>query len=192
MESTRDKERALFLQITEGDEDAFRELFRIYTPILRPLIYKLTKTEYSIEDILQDVFFKIWMSRGQLPDIENPRSWILKITFHDCFGYLRKNAVRNRAVGTETSETYTEQTVELREMARLVNEAIELLPPQAKKVYLLSRTEGRKLADIADELQLSLQTVKNTLSRALKSIREYLLKHGVFLPLCLMMFRDLP
>ncbi|GEP96111.1 RNA polymerase sigma factor [Chitinophaga cymbidii] len=187
MYTTSDIERALFLQVAEGDEAAFRELFHIYTPLLRPLIYKLTKTEHVIEDILQEVFFSIWMSRAQLPAIENPRSWILKIAFHDCFGYLRKAAVRNRQ-GPAATEVFEDTKLEFRETARLVQEAVAQLPPQARKVYLLSRQEGMKLTEIAEELQLSLQTVKNTLSRALKSIRGYLASRGVFLPLLLLWY----
>lgn len=187
MHNTSDNEKALFRQIAEGDEAAFRELFHVYTPILRPLIYRLTKTDHIIEDIIQEAFFKIWMSRDKLRDIEQPRSWILKIVFHDSLGYLRKAEVRKRLNET-AEEGFHDEQLAFRETARLVNEAIAQLSPQAKRIYLLSRQEGMKLADIATTLQLSLQTVKNTLSRALGSIREYLEKSGVFLPLLLLWY----
>ncbi|UYQ91230.1 sigma-70 family RNA polymerase sigma factor [Chitinophaga horti] len=185
MHHTTDIEKHLFLQIAGGDQAAFRELFHRYTPLLRPLIYKLTTTDHIIEDILQDVFFKIWLSRDKLPDIENPRSWILRITFHDCFGYLRKEATKRRheIVPEAAAE---DQQLDFRETSRLVNEAVAGLSPQAQKIYLLSRRDGLKLPEIAETLGLSLQTVKNTLSRALKSIRDYLAEHGVFLPLLLL------
>lgn len=188
MHTTSDNEKALFLQIAEGDETAFRELFHIYTPLLRPLIYKLTRTEHIIEDILQDVFFKIWLSREKLPDIENPRSWILKIAFHDCFGHLRKAAVRQRNMGQPAEEAFLEEHIEFRETARLLEEAVERLPPQARRVYVLSRQEGLKIPEIAGRMQLSVQTVKNTLGRALKSIREYLAGRGIYLPLLLLWY----
>lgn len=185
---TSDNEKALFASIAEGDEAAFRELFHLYTPLLRPLIFKLTKTEHLIEDILQDVFFKIWLQRDVLPQISNPRSWILKITFHDCFGHLRKAAVRQRNNGPVPEESVPEGILEFRETSRLVEEAIALLPPQARRIYLLSRQEGLKLAEIAEKTGLSLQTVKNTLSRALRSIREYLENKGVSLPFLLLWY----
>lgn len=188
MHTTPDNEKALFARIAEGDETAFRELFHLYTPLLRPLIFKLTKSEYIIEDILQDVFFKVWMQRDKLTNIENPRSWILKIAFHDCFGHLRKMAVRNRGNEPMPEESMPEEDLEFRETARLVEEAIALLPPQAQRIYLLSRHEGLKLVEIAERTGLSLQTVKNTLSRALRGIREYLEKRGIYLPLLLLWY----
>lgn len=189
MHNTPDTEKILFLQIAGGDEAAFRELFHRYAPILRPLIFKLTSTEHIIGDILQDVFFKIWLSRDKLPEIENPRSWILRITFHDCFGYLRKAEVRRRNQLTAGESTADENwQLEFRETSRLVNEAVSALSPQAQRIYLLSRRDGLKIAEIAEQLHLSVQTVKNTLTRALKSIRDYLEQHGVFLPLLLLWY----
>lgn len=177
--------------IAEGDEVAFRDLFHSYVPLVQSVVAKLIGNTEAVPDVVQEIFLRIWLARDRLPDIENPRSWILRIVYHQSFNWLRQQkAQRKRDLVLleeiqSVSTLGTEEAAQFEETSRIVQAAIEQLPPQARKVYLLNREEGLKIGEIAQQLQLSTQTVKNTLGRSVKAIRNYLCREGIFLPICL-------
>jgi RNA polymerase sigma-70 factor (ECF subfamily) len=182
-------DKELFRLISEGDETAFRMLFRRYIPELRPLILHLTKTASVTDDIVQETFLRLWISRDKLPEIENPRSWLLRIVFHLSFSYLRKQVVHHKAIDAITSDytadgpaSSTEETMVYNAMMKQVSTAVAQLPPQAKRIYLLSREKGLKIPEIAGELSISPNTVKNSLVRSLQFIRKQLELSGHLFP----------
>jgi RNA polymerase sigma-70 factor (family 1) len=178
-------EKLLFRSIAEHDETAFRQLFHLYYQQLYPLILKVTRAQNVTEDILQETFLKLWISRDRLPEIENPRAWIMRIAYFQAFTFLRKKATHQKAVDklsgradTERLRSDVEEAVSFRNLQALVRRAVQQLPPQQKKVYLLSREQGLKTREIAVKMNLSEQSVKNTLVRALKFVREEVEKGG--------------
>jgi RNA polymerase sigma-70 factor (ECF subfamily) len=184
----------LFALIAEGNEKAFKELFHLYVPLMRRIIIRITKDEKVVPDLMQDVFLRIWLSRGKLAEIEHTRSYILQIAYHQSFNWLRQQKVRDKAKdrlpagwGNAITNNTTEAVL-LEDTNRLVRQAIDALPPQAKKIYRLSRDAGMSIAEIAAELQLSPQTIKNTLGRSLKLIGGYLETRGIYLPLLLLWY----
>jgi RNA polymerase sigma-70 factor (family 1) len=184
-------ETALFHQIAQGDESAFEALFHLYVPKIKPVITRIIQVEGAEKDIIQEIFLGIWLSREKLTDILVPHNWIFKIVYHRCYSWLQKQGVRNKATQVITRESLdhsnlTEENLAFTEISTLVKQAIHQLPPQAQKIYLMSRETDLKISEIADLLQLSPQTVKNSLVRSLKSIREYLTGHGITLPLILL------
>lgn len=193
-------EKQLFDLIAEGDETAFRDLFNLYTPQLYPMILKVTKVENVAEDILQETFLKLWISRDKLREIENPRAWILRIAYFQAFTFLSKKAIHQKAVGKledkarlQSQRNDIEETMAFSSLQAVVRKAVSNLPGQTKKIYQLSREQDLKIPEIAKQLNLSEQTVKNTLSRALKFIREYVQRAGhvlFFIALFLKMFSN--
>ncbi|HEY9258792.1 sigma-70 family RNA polymerase sigma factor [Chitinophaga sp.] len=184
-------ENALFLQIAEGDEAAFETLFHLYVPKIKPVIVRVIQVEGPEKDIIQEIFLGIWLSREKLTEVLVPHNWIFKMVYHRCYSWLQKQGVRSKASRIITRESsdhsnLTEENIAFSETSLLVKQAILQLPPQAQKIYLLSREKELKIAAIADQLQLSQQTVKNSLVRSLKFIREYLVSKGVTLPLLLL------
>ena len=181
-------DKALFHLIAEGDETAFRELFHAYIPQLEPLVMHLTKTASVTEDIIQETFLRVWLNRDKLPAIENPRSWLLRIVFYQSFTWLRRQSVHHKALdalalGGEQMRSTTEEEVVYAAMLRVVGEAVQQLPSQAKKIYKLSREGGLRIPEIAERLGLSPHTVKNSLVRSLQTIRRHIEAGGYWLPL---------
>ncbi|MGN6510363.1 MAG: RNA polymerase sigma factor [Chitinophaga sp.] len=181
-------DKALFQLIAEGGEAAFRELFHAYVPQLEPLVMHLTKTASVTEDIIQETFLRVWLNRDKLPAIENPRSWLLRIVFYQSFTWLRRRNVHHKAMdamalGGEPMRSTTEEEVVYAAMLRLVGEAVQQLPAQAKKIYKLSREGGLRIPEIAEQLGLSPNTVKNSLVRSLQTIRRQIEAGGYWLPL---------
>ena len=189
MQANSTNDRELFQLISEGDESAFRQFFHRYVPELRPLVSHLTKTAAVTEDIIQESFLRLWISRDKLTEIENPRSWMLRIVFHQSFSYLRKQVVHHKAMDVISSRYTADEPVSTTEelmiysaMVKQIGVAVALLPPQAKRIYLLSRENGLKIPEIAAELSISPNTVKNSLVRSLQFIRKHLELSGHLFP----------
>ncbi len=175
-------EKWLFTQIAEGDESAFRKVFHFYMPSFYPMIVQVTKSGSVAEDIIQETFLRLWIHRDKLKEIRNPRAWLLRIAYLQAFTYLRDQTIHVKAIArlaaTETNTDDTELFMAFKNTEALIKKAVDELPKQQKTVYRLSRESGYKTDQIAREMGLSEQSVKNTLVRALKYIREYLEKAG--------------
>jgi RNA polymerase sigma-70 factor (family 1) len=178
-------DKDLFARIAEGEETAFHQLFASYVPFLQPTIYKIVKDDHAAQDIIQETFLRLWIHRDKMPGIENPRSWILRIAYYRAFSYLRSMSVYDKAVnsltvtGAEPTETTgPEDALVFNDMRRQVEQAVDLLPGQQQKAWELSRKSGLSIADIALAMNLSPQSVKNTLGRAQQFIRNHLEKAG--------------
>lgn len=142
-------------------------------------------------DIVQEVFLGLWLGRDKLSTIDTPHNWIFRMVYHRCYSWLQKQEVRRRAsqqLGVlETGRSVqTQEDLDFAETTRLLQQAVSLLPPQAQRIYLLSRETDMKIADIASQLSISTQTVKNSIVRSLRFIREYLSTHGIVLPMAIL------
>lgn len=179
-----ENEQLLLKQISGGDEQAFGILFYHYLPVLRSFALRFTKSEDAAEEIIQDTFLRVWLNRDKLEQVENIKAWLYKYASNECLSYLRKTLKQARAIDSLMAEEPKESnttidTIHLNEVNHLIEVAIERLPGQRKKIYLMSRSEGLNIAEIAEKLGLSPNTVKNALVISLKSIREYLGKNGI-------------
>ena len=176
-------EAALVLQVAEGNENAFAELYRIYVPLLTPFIYGITKSEAMVDEMIQEAFLRLWVSRDKLYEIKNPRGWIFKITANICYTWLRRliverNIVQNMEVQSITDDITGEESVDVKILMKEIREAVNALPPGRKKIYRMSREQGMTIAEICASLGLSASTVKNTITKSLQTIRERLQSKG--------------
>lgn len=191
-ETTSYNEKVLFQLIAAGDEKAFDTLFNLFLPRLYPFIIKLTRSEQATQEIIQETFIRVWLNRDKLPGIDNPGGWLFKVTSNECYSYLRKSVLNNKFFNTIDTEpdpvdaTYEE--LDLKELNRLIGEAVDKLPPQRKKIFQLSREQGKSIPEIAATLNLSPNTVKNALVSSLKFIREYLGKYDVLFLILILPF----
>lgn len=186
-------EKELLLLIAEGNEEAFRKLFSIYIPFLQPSIKKLVKDPAMVDDILQEVFLRIWVYRDKLPAIESPRSWVLRIAYNRAFTWLgkqEKNAARpvSMEIDLQAASTETEEQLAFQALKDLLAKAVDQLPPQQRRIYLLSRNSELNMQEIADQLGISVHTVKNALGKALQSIRAYIEGSGYPMGMVLIFF----
>ncbi|AOM80595.1 RNA polymerase sigma factor [Pedobacter steynii] len=181
-------ERLLLKQISEGDEHAFSILFYHYLPVLQAFALRFTKSPAAAEEIIQDTFLRVWLNRDKLTEVENVKAWLYKYASNECLGHLRKVLKQAKAIDNLKQEqahesNTTTDTIHLNEINQLISAAVERLPAQRKKIYLMSRGQGLNIPEIASSLDLSPNTVKNALVISLKSIREHLQHHGVTLGL---------
>jgi len=169
--------------LASGDEEAFSRLFYQYVPILKPFITRFTHSPDITEEIIQEIFIRIWLSREKLENVDNIQSWLFRFASNECLNYLRRQLLENK-VKHEASHDYqsedhtTAEYLGLNELRHLLDEAISQLPPQRQRIYRMSRVQGMKMDEIAGALDISPNTVKNTLVTSLKFIRNYLALFG--------------
>lgn len=185
-------ERDYFVQIAAGDEVAFSVIFYHYTARIHPMIKKITRSEEVTEEIIQDVFVSLWNCREKLTEIDNYAAYIFTIATNKTFNYLKLKARIEKhlnAVRLEKDFTNnTLETVELHETRELVGQFIKLLSPQKKLIYNLTREEGLTHEQIAQQLNISKNTVKNHLVETLKFLRENLLRSETVFPFLINIF----
>ncbi len=140
------------------------------------------------EDILQDVFFKIWNKRGQLPQVNSFNAFLFTVAKHHTFNQLKRMAketlIKKQEINTEPNCETPEEQLQFKALESALNEIISTLPLQQQKAYRLSRDQHLKQEDIARQMQISVSTVQNHLNRALKTIREKLEKYYFLFVLC--------
>jgi RNA polymerase sigma-70 factor (family 1) len=180
-----DNEASLLLQVAEGDEKAFSSLYYKYHHRLGIYLYQLTSSRPFAEEILQDVFCKVWEKRDQLPAIENFQTWVFTIAKNQALNALRSmvsERLKKKVWEKDQVDMPGLDQVTAEDQLQLIDKAISQLPPQQKKVFMLSRYKRLKYIEIAQELNLSKETIKSYLQIATSSIRKYVNNH---LPLLL-------
>jgi RNA polymerase sigma-70 factor (ECF subfamily) len=169
-------EKDLLCQVSSGDQSAFAQLFYRYHQHLGIYIFQLTASRELAEEIVQDVFLKIWNTRETLATVDNFRAWLFVISKNHTLNCLRK-LVKERQQQQQWQQIQeTEQLLEeapSEEQFQLIDQAISQLPPQQKKVFILSRYRRMKYEEIARELNLSRETVKYYLQTANATITKF-------------------
>jgi RNA polymerase sigma-70 factor, ECF subfamily len=155
----------------------FERIFREHHVSLCNLAYNIVRDTDAAKDIVQDVFVKLWKNRETIEMGEQIKHYLLKATAHTALNHLRYS---KRTIRIE-KESLLEATLQapahpeeagFRELERNVRQAIDRLPPKCKVIYLLSRHEGLKYAQIAEALGLSVKTVENQMGIALQKLRD--------------------
>jgi len=190
MPAFNDKE--LFIQIANGDERAFTELFHTYTPKLLPFLIKLTRNEHLAQEMIQETFLRLWMNRAELIKVNQPAAWIYRIASNVSITWLRTQGNRLKLLQKmefpTTADSINEQ-IDSKELELIISRTVCLLPERRQQMYRLSREQGLTHQQIAEQLNLSLSTVKNQIGISLKFIHELICKEtGLSLITILLLF----
>ncbi|WP_183559170.1 sigma-70 family RNA polymerase sigma factor [Mucilaginibacter sp. SP1R1] len=184
-------EGELLTQVASGNEYAFRKLFMAYHQQLGVHMLRITNSVELAEEVVQDVFLKIWLTRESLVGVDNFKAYLFVISKNhalNCLKKLAKERMLQKSMEDSSLKRLVVETTDTNMYYNLLDEAIDQLPPQQQKVYLLSRHGRLKYAEIADQLELSKETVKKYLQIATTSITDYVHDHQevtVFLLLAL-------
>ncbi|MEO5682295.1 MAG: sigma-70 family RNA polymerase sigma factor [Chitinophagaceae bacterium] len=171
--------KALFLQIAEGDKTAYRAIFDLYKAPFYAAAFKMTRSAYLAEEIVQEVFIILWTKRIQVAAAEKPIAYLLTILYNCIYGHFKKIAAEKNMQQRlqQHSNDWKEQSLETilqdKENQHIINKLIAQLPPQQQLVYKLSKQEGMSRIAIASQLRLSPNSVRNHLHDAVKTIRHY-------------------
>lgn len=166
-------------RIATGDEQAFRQLFEQNWGQVYGVAFAFMKSEAIAEEVVQDIFLKIWLKKEQLIDVEKPVSYLSAFIRNHILNELRKKTkeetFRKRLLEYFQQQNYSpEEQLLLKESESIINAAVSTLPPRQQLIYKLSRQQGLTQDDIAHQLHISKNTVKSHMNKALHAIRNYI------------------
>jgi len=168
----------LLTRLKNGDMLAFDWVYELYSHKLFSFVFKILKNEAEADDIVQEVFVKIWESRHKLEDYKLLNSYIFTIAYNNSIDLIRKRInnkkylehLKNSAV-VNVAPTVISQ-IEFNELNNQAEKLIANLPERQKQVYVLHREEGLTYPEIAEQLGISKNTVENHMVKALKYLHQ--------------------
>ncbi|MCG8321298.1 MAG: RNA polymerase sigma-70 factor [Cytophagales bacterium] len=178
--NTDTDESILIKRIKSGDEIAFKVVYDRYQRRLRHYAFKITKSRFMADELLQEAFLRIWLDRKKLKPELSFDHYLFKVAKNLALKHFRKVALDERLKkqqlnNIEKVSNATQNIITFKEYQHLVQEVIQNLPPRNRSIYLMSRQEGKSNQAIATALNISEKTVRNNLVLALKAIKEKLL-----------------
>ena len=173
------EQKQLFDQLAKGSETAFKAIFDLYKRRFYAVAFKMTRSEYVAEEIVQEVFITLWARRSQLIEIEKPATYLFTVVYNSIYAHFKKLALEKRtreafSAIPEEFESPLEQLIQNKENEQLLQRAIGQLPAQQQLVYKLIKQDGLSREEVAAQLHISPHTVKNHLQEAMKFLRIYL------------------
>ncbi len=160
--------------VANGDEIAFGKLFYFYHNQLAEFIVSITRCEEITEEIVQDIFLKIWNNRENLYIIKKFNSYLFILTRNHTLNAIRKLSAEKQRQKIYLEVVESESALEEdEEYLALFDTAISQLPPQQQKVFLLKQ-QGFKNAEVAAQMELSPASVKKYQQWAIQSITKFI------------------
>lgn len=167
-------------RIKLGDEQAFELLFRRYFVRLSAFANKFLNDSDLSQEIVQEVFMKIWETREDINPDDSLKSYLFKIAQNLSINKLKRAKVESRykevfkLVYFDHQEFSAHESLLAKELEENISISIGNLPPECRKIFELSRNEGLKYREIADTLHISVKTVESQMSKAIKTLRSEL------------------
>lgn len=176
------QEKEILILLKQGEVEAFEKIYHLYSPRIYGKLLKLLKSVPQTEEILQDVFLKIWEHRASIDPEKSFRAFLFKIAENKVYDFFRK-AARHKEFEKEiiTLATANYRVIEdLKaddEKTTLLENAINVLPPQRQQVFRLCKLEGKSYKEVSDLLGISVSTISDHIVKATKSIRSQFDNH---------------
>lgn len=175
----KNEEKKLLILLAEGSEYAFQLIFDRHRNRIFKLAMQYVKSPAIAEDIVQDVFLKIWFQRTNLPGINSLEGWIYTLSRNLILNHLKKlshewNIRGNWAEHTIHFEETTDHKIRTDQYNQVLLQAVSQLTNQQQLIYRLAKENGLSYDAIAKKLSLSPRTVKTHMANALSSIRKFL------------------
>ena len=178
-------DKGLFKQIKRGNEDALEILFKKYYQQLCLYVQTYVRLPQLSEDIVTDLFTDIWIKRRRINITDNLRSYLYISAKNAALTYLRKKKLDTVSLDDALLNPFEYRhepvdNVEQDQMNSAINQILKEIPPRSLQVFILHRFEEMKYSEIAELLQISIKTVGNHMSLAIKVIdknKDIILKH---------------
>ena len=178
-----------FLQLfKEGNDAAFEKVFKAdYNRIVGFCQHFIGDKDVA-KSLAQDAFVKLWLNREKIKSINGIRSFLYTSAKTDCLNSIRHQKVigkyhdqllqiKEEELNREILDSFDFDQLELNELEKIINQSISELPEKCRLVFMLSRYEGKKNSEIAEELDISIKSVEANMTRALKSLRVKLAEY---------------
>lgn len=168
----------LIRKLKKGNIEAFNQIFYAYSSKLYHFAYGYLKSKEDAEEMVQEIFSRIWDKRADIKEEYQFRSYLFSIAFNYIKKYFRSKALINQyiefAVPTNPETDQTQEDVNYASLKLMVDQLVERMPEKRKAVFIKSRFEGKNSKDISVEMNISQSTVENHLNQALRFLRQHL------------------
>jgi len=173
----------LFDHVKTGDQKAFELLFSIYFARLNDFAGNVVKDDFISQDIVQEVFVKVWESKAEIESI-NLEAFLFRLVRNRCIDYIKHlKVVNNRMQEINISSKYEElyridflgnepYVLIEQELKTKIEKTVQSLPERCQEVFILSRMDGLRNKEIAEKLGINIKNVERHLTRALQSFRK--------------------
>ena len=171
----------LLKELAIGDEQPFRMVFDHYKAPFHAVAFKMTRSADISEEIVQEVFVTIWVKRNLVAVAKRPEDYIFTILYNSIYSHFRKLAQEYQLKSKleqegEESENLIEALLLEKENRTILENVIGQLSPQQKLIYKLAKQEGLSREEIARQLNISPNTVKNHLAAAVENLQAHFKK----------------
>lgn len=179
-------EKKIILKIKRGDKKAFDGLFENHFEDLCNYAFLLVRDETAAEEIVTEVFFRLWCKRNEIHIRVSVKKYLLKSVYNISLNYLKHLGIvkqykelsivmhKEKEIISGDYSTSPLALLEYNELKEIVQMAIDNLPDQCRRVFTMNRFEGKRYTEIARELDISLSTVKYHMSTALNTLKDKL------------------
>ncbi len=169
----KNEDRNLVDRIKMGDEIAFKELFYLYSNGLFVWSHKITRDVSASEDIVQNFFISFWERREVFPMSCSFKTYAYKAIYNASLNYLRDNErfIHGYEITINMIDNHVNED-DLQELKRLLLRAIDELPDRCKKIFVMATFEKKKYSEVADQLGISVNTVKVQVSKAYRILKQ--------------------
>jgi RNA polymerase sigma factor (sigma-70 family) len=192
------QQRALLERIAVSDEAAFAELLRVYGDTIFSQAMAYVKSVEVAEELVQDIFLRVWKNRGKLWEVESLENWLFILARNLVFDSFKKkvsmplvailpNGGYDGRMDTLTPDLHTEA----RESWQVVLKGIDQLPEKRQQVFRMSRLEGMSHKEIAKALNIHEVTVAQYIVKSLSFLKSYLEEHGTDTIMVIILLRGL-
>ncbi|WP_443939211.1 RNA polymerase sigma factor [Pedobacter sp. MW01-1-1] len=179
------EDQLLLILIKKDDRRAFAQLFDRYHDLVYTQLYNKLRDQAEANDIVQDVFLKLWSSRKEL-DVQNLPAYLYTIARNQLFSLLRHKAVVDAYTNSyenfvQNGSIQADYLIREKQLREIIQKEIEALPPRMREVFKKSREEHMTNREIAMEFQLSEHTVADQIKKALRQLRLKVGSVSIFL-----------
>lgn len=181
--------RNLVLKMKRGDVKAFHEIFVTYSERLFEFSFSYLKDSFTAEEIVQDVFMRIWEIREDIDEDKSFKSFLYQMTVNKVFNYMKHQVVKQKYEKYILNSNYSfgdspESQLLFSELDNRIGLLLQKIPAQQRNVFKLSRIDGLSNPEIAKQLGLSIRTVENQIYRTTKFLKENLKGEYLFILFC--------
>ncbi|MGF2411518.1 RNA polymerase sigma factor [Ferruginibacter sp.] len=169
-------DNTLVTLLQQGDLQAFDKLYWKYHSALYNNVLKLTRDTGAAEDIVQEIFITLWQKRMLIETSKSISGWLFVISYNKAINWQRKKLLETQKQQNITVEEDASTDTYNMQM-KMLEDAMEKLSPQKRRVFELCKLQGKTYKETAEELNISSHTVKEYLSGAMASVKEYAITH---------------
>lgn len=166
-------DETLLTSLLEDDEDAFKQIYKRYAPRLYAAAYNLFRDKPLCEDLIQELFADLWIKRKNL-NIKSLKPYLYTSAKNRALMAMRsgRTMLSETALEKLIADYATDDRLNIRELNDILNKSIDSLPDKCREIFRLSRNEHLSNKEIAERLNISIKTVENQMTIALRRLRE--------------------